>query len=328
MSKITRETKKAVNTDAKRPISSVTANPLIGPVPNWKRKSAEMIVVMWVSMIVPKARPKPFSMAGQRKRGMEERHHPEQDDEVQQQGQHGIDAGAAVVKQHRQNQCQEADERRQHALADRVAPEGRTDGPLFERRHRGGQRAAAQHEREVGGLLVRERAFDDALIFDLRLDVRSRHDLVVEDDGDASADVGAGEVAELARAVRREREGDVGLTELALRDVGGLQVRARDRDGLAYGVVLGARGAPDLVLLGAGEDVDFALQVLGNGGQRRFGSGGRAAFDQAELELRGGLDDVLDAGRVVHAGELDDDTVAALRRDDRLRYPQGVPPGG
>ena len=74
MSKMTRDTKKAVNTEAKRPMSSVTANPLIGPVPNWKRNSAEMMVVMWVSMIVPytyvydthgdKARTVQFSAAG------------------------------------------------------------------------------------------------------------------------------------------------------------------------------------------------------------------------------------------------------------------------
>jgi len=60
---ITRDTKNAVNTDANRPMSSVTANPLMGPVPNWKRKSAEMIVVMCVSMMVPKAREKPCSIA-------------------------------------------------------------------------------------------------------------------------------------------------------------------------------------------------------------------------------------------------------------------------
>ena len=35
---------------------SVTANPLIGPVPNWNRNSAEMIVVRFESMIVAKRR--------------------------------------------------------------------------------------------------------------------------------------------------------------------------------------------------------------------------------------------------------------------------------
>src|SRR5260370_14208791 len=60
--------------------------------------------------------------AGQGERGMEERHHPEQDDEVQQQGQHGVDAGAPVVKQHPQDQGQEAAQRGQTALAIQAAP--------------------------------------------------------------------------------------------------------------------------------------------------------------------------------------------------------------
>ena len=42
---------------------SVTAKPLIGPVPNWNRNRAEMIVVTCVSTIVPNARSKPFSIA-------------------------------------------------------------------------------------------------------------------------------------------------------------------------------------------------------------------------------------------------------------------------
>ena len=42
---------------------SVTAKPLTGPVPNWSRNSAEMIVVACVSTIVAKAFEKPFSIA-------------------------------------------------------------------------------------------------------------------------------------------------------------------------------------------------------------------------------------------------------------------------
>ena len=54
------------------------------------------------------------------------------------------------------------------------------------------------------------------------------------------------------------------------------------------------------------------------------GVGAGLAFDEAELELRGGLDDVLDAGRIVDAGKLDDDAVAALRCDVRLGDAEGV----
>jgi len=88
-------------------------------------------------------------------------------------------------------------------------PSDRTDGPLFEGRQRRRQRAAAQDERKIGCLLLREVAFDHALIFDLRLDVRGRHDLVVEHDRQAAADVRPGERAELPRAVGRERHADV-----------------------------------------------------------------------------------------------------------------------
>ena len=55
-----RLTKTAVKMEAMRPMVSVTANPLIGPVPNWNRKSAEIRVVTWVSMIEVNARSKPM----------------------------------------------------------------------------------------------------------------------------------------------------------------------------------------------------------------------------------------------------------------------------
>lgn len=45
----------AVKRDARIPMESVTAKPLMGPVPNWKRTTAAMIVVMFESRIVEKA---------------------------------------------------------------------------------------------------------------------------------------------------------------------------------------------------------------------------------------------------------------------------------
>ena len=62
-SKTVCDTNTAVKTEISRPMISVTANPLTGPVPNWKRKTAEMMTVMCVSMIVAKALENPFSMA-------------------------------------------------------------------------------------------------------------------------------------------------------------------------------------------------------------------------------------------------------------------------
>ena len=49
------ETNTAVNTLATKPITSVTAKPLTGPVPNRNRKAHETMVVTWVSMIVRNA---------------------------------------------------------------------------------------------------------------------------------------------------------------------------------------------------------------------------------------------------------------------------------
>ena len=203
MSKIMRDTKNAVKTDANRPISSVTANPLIGPVPNWKRKSAEMIVVMCVSMIVPNAREKPCSIGGadglafaqlladaledqhvridghaqrqddagdarQRQRGLEVRHHPQKDDQVQQQCQHGVDARAAVVDEHGQ------DQQRRSRSARRVTPwriESRpSDGPTVRSSSvvsDAGSEPLRRTSARSRGLLLREAALDHALIVDL-----------------------------------------------------------------------------------------------------------------------------------------------------------------
>ena len=45
----------AVNILARMPQKSVTANPLIGPVPNWKSTRAAIMVVTFASIIVVNA---------------------------------------------------------------------------------------------------------------------------------------------------------------------------------------------------------------------------------------------------------------------------------
>jgi hypothetical protein len=52
-----------VKTLAINPTVKVTANPRIGPVPNWNRKAAEINVVEWVSKIVQKTFENPVSIA-------------------------------------------------------------------------------------------------------------------------------------------------------------------------------------------------------------------------------------------------------------------------
>ena len=53
----------AVNMLATMPMIRVTAKPLMAPVPNWNRKTAEMTVVRLASKMVQKAFLKPASMA-------------------------------------------------------------------------------------------------------------------------------------------------------------------------------------------------------------------------------------------------------------------------
>ena len=52
-----------MNIEAIKPTMSVTAKPFIGPVPNWKRNSPEIIVVKLESRIVINAFEKPFAIA-------------------------------------------------------------------------------------------------------------------------------------------------------------------------------------------------------------------------------------------------------------------------
>ena len=202
------ETKTAVNMEMSRPMISVTAKPLTGPVPNCNRKSAEMIVVAWVSTIVAKAFEKPFSIAalrgpavaqlladaledehvrvdrhadrqdeagdaGQRQRRLEERHRRREQEGVQDEREDRVPAGAPVVDDHRDEDEQRSGDGGRDALADRVEPERRADGPLLEVRQARRQRARAQDERQVVGLLRRERALDDARVGDPVLDARA-----------------------------------------------------------------------------------------------------------------------------------------------------------
>ncbi len=70
--------------------------------------------------------------AGQSKRRAEVPHESEQDDEVQDQGQIRIDARAAVVNQHEDQHCEQADHSCHHAVADRVSTERWANRALFE----------------------------------------------------------------------------------------------------------------------------------------------------------------------------------------------------
>ena len=153
-------------------------------MPNWNRNAAEMSAATCVSTSVQNTRLKPAlidartprcasssslirskistfestpmpivrtkpAMPGQRHDGADVGHQAEQDDQVEDQRHHRVHARQPVVDQHEHDDQQQADDRRQHAGADRVGAERRADGALFEVGQRGRQRARAQHQRQV-----------------------------------------------------------------------------------------------------------------------------------------------------------------------------------
>ena len=240
-SNIVRDTNTAVNTLDSRPMVSVVAKPRIGPVPNWKRNAAEMSEATCVSRIVRKTRSKPAATACLTRLGVCSsslmrskistfestpmpivRMKPAMPGSVITAPRYAIspsrmirltrnrdqrvEAGQLVVDDHEDQHEDQPAQRRRYTGANRFLAERRADRALFEIGHRRGQRAGAQHERQIGGLLLREAALDDAVAVDAAVDARRRVDAVVEHDRQLPVDVGAGERAELRRAFVGQRE--------------------------------------------------------------------------------------------------------------------------
>src|SRR5579885_3394772 len=136
-------------------MTRVMANPRIGPVPKTPRKAAETTVVPWVSIIVRKAFSKPAStadaadlplrnssrmrsntrtfestpmpmvrmtpaMPGSVRTAPKYRHRGEQDQQVEDQGQDGIDSCQAVINDHEDHDHDQADDRSANAVANGV----------------------------------------------------------------------------------------------------------------------------------------------------------------------------------------------------------------
>src|SRR5579864_2087042 len=239
-----------------------------------------------------------------------------------------VDAAQPVVQQHHEHHQRAADDAGAQPLADRVAAQRRPDRALLEIGYAGRQRARAQHRREVLDLLLGEAALDDARVADPRADHRRRDDLAVEDDGQAGADVLAGQRRERPGAVRREVELDDRLVHLAELRPGAAQVppghraalldRVEQRRGAAGVAVAPLRG-DDLDVVGhpaaevlhdvlAGDRMSPVLRVDGD----------------AEFEEGGVLDQLAHAIEVVDSRQLHDDAVAAGGLDDRFGDAVGV----
>ena len=226
-----------MNVDVKRfeisPKVSVTANPRIGPVPNWNRNAAAMkpgdvrvderqehaaearvdgglhalarlelfldaLEDEHVRVDADADREDEAGDAGQRHDRADIGHHAEQDDQVQHERDDGVHAGQLVVDEQERHDEQQAGERRQHAGANRVGAERRADGLLLQIRQRRRQRARSQDEREVLRFLLRKAAGNLAVARNPPVDARRRLHRLVEHDREEAPDV-------LARHARERR---------------------------------------------------------------------------------------------------------------------------
>jgi hypothetical protein len=215
---------------------------------------------------------------------------------------------------------------RRGLLLDGVEAERRPDGPLLEDDELGREGTRAEDEGEGVGPLGREVPLDDPVVGDLALDVRCRLDPLVEDDGELATDVVPRDPAELLGPLGVQEELDGRLVELVLPHPGVLQVAAGDGGGAVEHVEDGRPRARLGVLRHPFDELQVGRDRPAVGRLRGFGRRVRPPLqvDELELEKAGRADDVLDAGRVVDAGELDDDAVVPLRLDRRLGDTESV----
>ena len=333
-----------------RPITSVTAKPLIGPVPNWNRNAAAISAVACVSRIVIQhaleavqhGHPHGLAVAQLLADALEHQHvrvdadadreddagdprqcerrvgvghEAQQDQQVRRERHHRVEPGEPVVDEHEDHDEGHAGAGGHHAVADRVAAERGTDRQLLQVLERRRQGARLQDLRELVGLLRREAAGDAVVGAQLALDHRSGVDGVVEHDRELAADVPLRVAREAVGRGRVQREVDLGPVRLVDADAGALEVAARDQRLLADQV----EGRLPRRVARPREQLHVVRQLAADALQQRVLRRGRV-LDQLERELRGRLDDALGRLDVGHAGQLDQDLVvaAAGRGDHRL----------
>ena len=214
----------------------------------------------------------------------------------------------AVSRQHEDDHHRRADVRRYLAFGDRVRAEAGADGALLDDGQRRGQRAGAQQDRQIVGALHGETAGNlPGAAQDRLADHRRRNHFVVEDDGEGLADVFLRRLCEFARAAGIEAERDDrlagALVEARLR-VG--EIAARHQHALLdqIGRLRLARAVQKIVLRR-----HAALHRLFRRSVR---------IDHAEIELGGLAEQLLEPGRILQAGHLDQNAVGTFALDQRL----------
>ena len=234
----------AVNMLAMMPSESVTANPLMGPVPNHRRTAAAIRVVTLASMMVMNARSYPSRIAarmvflflsssrilskidrhsdgqndacksGERQRRLradwKAGHERDDQKNIAPQRADRDSARRPVVDEHEEDDENAAYQHRAHARCDGIASERRTDGSFLDDRHRRRELACPEEDHQITGFLVREIARDGRRRArrNPRLDDGSLLHDPVEHEREVLADVGTGVRREDAAALTRQPELD------------------------------------------------------------------------------------------------------------------------
>src|ERR1035441_6859395 len=234
----------------------------------------------------------------------------QQDNQVQDQAQVGVDAGGVVVEKHKDQHRDHADDRCPHTLADGIGAQRWSHRDLLQILDSRRQRAGAQRQRQVLGLLRTEGAGNAALIVNLLLDGGHRLYFVIEHHRQLVPYVGRGKRGEAPAAVSGQGEIDIGTAILIAAAIGGTQIGAAHRRRAADEPVHLSSFLRILrVWSGAfhqeGVRRKHAAVVLH--GRLLVGIG---PLDRLpDLQHGGGLHNLFHAGRIVHARQLHQDMV-------------------
>ncbi len=253
------------------------------------------------------------AMPGRVSGGAEQRQRRQQQAQIEEQRDVGIDTEQPVEQHHEDHDQRHRDEAGGGAGMDRIGTEIGTDGALLDDGERRRQRTGAQHQRQILGALRREGAGDLTRAAGDRLaDIGCRQHLVVEHDGEGLADILRRHVGEAARAGRIELEDDDRLVVVE-GEIRGIELAAIDHHPLAHQVE-GLLPGPRLAgLVGHRQQVVARRHVA----LHRFAEVARRVH-QAEGQLRRLADHRFRMLRIVDAGKLHQDPVGAFARDGGL----------
>ena len=270
--------------------------------------------------------------AGQGQRRLQHREHRHHQHQVEGEGEIGDEPEPLVIDRHEDEHEHEADHDGPESLVDVRLAQARTHGALLHDLDGGGERARAQQQREVAGLFGGVETGDLEPLPELVADRRDVDDLLddllpalahaVDQLGERlvlDVHYGHGATDLVPSAVGEESgplavEGDEHRRRAALL----IDPRCCVRDVLA--------GEHDAALEEDRPAVAFVVELgrpgRAPGGERRGGF----VVNHAELQRRGGPENLLRPGGVLDAGQLDDDPVLALLLDDRLGDAELVDP--